>query len=54
MRTDPSFGKAEGGQWDGIIGKLFRIYRGPVVQLVERYNGIVEVKGSTPFRSTIF
>jgi hypothetical protein len=25
---------------------------GPVVQLGERYNGIVEVRGSTPLRST--
>lgn len=26
---------------------------GVIAQLVERYNGIVEVKGSTPFGSTI-
>ena len=25
---------------------------GPIAQLGERYNGIVEVKGSSPFRST--
>ena len=30
---------------------FFGVFSGPVVQLVERYNGIVEVKGSTPFRS---
>ena len=30
----------------------FAIFRGPVVQLGERYNGIVEVRGSTPLRST--
>jgi hypothetical protein len=28
--------------------------RGPVAQLGERHNGIVEVMGSIPFRSTIF
>jgi hypothetical protein len=26
---------------------------GPVAQLGERYNGIVEVKGSSPFRSIV-
>lgn len=29
-------------------------YHGPIAQLGERFNGIEEVKGSTPLRSTIF
>ena len=28
------------------------IFYGPIAQLGERYNGIVEVKGSSPFGST--
>ena len=33
---------------------MFITVYGPVVQLGERYNGIVEVRGSTPLRSTSF
>lgn len=28
-------------------------YYGPIAQLGERFNGIEEVKGSSPFRSTV-
>ena len=33
------------------VSKLAQAY-GPLAQLVERYNGIVEVSGSTPLWST--
>jgi hypothetical protein len=42
------------GHLSSIIGNCGSFARyGPVAQLGERHNGIVEVMGSSPFRSTL-